>query len=96
MLKQRFSFASKKFEYTAHGRATYQIFSGAFSREYDVMTMEDEVVASFKKISGVFSSPAFQLMNYSNMLDNEELIAVVMGVNMIIKRNTAAASSATH
>lgn len=96
LLKQKFSFASKKFEYTAHGRGTFQIFSGAFSREYDITTIDEEVIATFKKISGFFSSPAFQLINHSSTLENEELVAVVMGVNMIIKRNEAAASSAAH
>jgi hypothetical protein len=46
-------------------------------------------VAKFEKISGFFSSPAFQLTNHSDQLSTEELIAVVMGVNAIQRRNSS-------
>lgn len=92
-LRQRLSFFSKRFEYNTHDQYTYQIKSEAFSRDYEVFDEAENLVAEFKRISGFFSSPAFQLKNQSEKLSNEELIAVVMGVSMINKRNSAAANS---
>jgi hypothetical protein len=43
----------------------------------------------------IFSSPAFQLTNYSEQLSTEELIAVVMGVNAIHRNNSSNAAAAT-
>jgi uncharacterized protein YxjI len=93
LLKQRISFFTKKYEYDARNRGIYTIVSEAFSKEFQIENSDGTLVAEFKRISGFFQSPAFQLQNGSENLSNEELIAVVMGVNMIIKRNRAAASN---
>ncbi|WP_280769211.1 hypothetical protein [Salipaludibacillus daqingensis] len=86
-LKQKIAFFAKKFEYTTDNRGTISIHSGAFSNEYTMMNEKEEVIAEFKRISGFFEAPVFQLINDSQSVDNEEMIAVVMGVNMINKRN---------
>lgn len=93
LLKQRFSLFKKRYEYATDRRGVFQIESEAFSREYVIMDARERVVAEFKKVNGFFQSPAFELVNQSDELGNEELIAVVMGVNMIMKRNAAAANS---
>jgi hypothetical protein len=66
-----------------------------FSKQYDIYQDETTIVAKFEKISGFFSSPAFQLTNYSTQLSTEELIAVVMGVNAIQRRNSSNAAATT-
>jgi hypothetical protein len=89
VLKYKFSFFTKKYEYDANGRGVYTIHSEAFSSLYEIYETEC-VIANFEKVSGFFSSPAFQLKNESDILSNEELIAVVMGVNAIQKRHSNA------
>ncbi|MBM6616425.1 hypothetical protein JR050_01850 [Bacillus sp. RD4P76] len=92
-LKAKFSFFTKKYQYHAMDRGMYMIESEAFSRKYDIYDMNSNLVGSFEKVSGFFSSPAFRLMNHSEHLSSHELIAVVMGVSNIQKRNSAAANS---
>jgi hypothetical protein len=94
-LKQKLSFFSKKYEYDANGRGTYFIKSEAFSKQYDIYQDETTIVAKFEKVSGFFASPAFQLSNHSDQLTTEELIAVVMGVNAIQRRNNSNSASAS-
>lgn len=92
-LLQRFSFFAKKFEYEAYGRGTYRIESEAFSKDYEIYDQGDNLIAEFRKTSGFFASPAFSLTNHSEELSDEELVAVVMGVSMIHKRNSNSANS---
>lgn len=84
-LKAKFSLFTKKFEYDAYRRGLFSITSEAFSKEYELFE-NDVVLAKFEKINGFFSSPAYQLTNSTERFTNEELIAVVMGVNAIQKR----------
>ncbi|RSD25480.1 hypothetical protein [Mesobacillus subterraneus] len=84
-LKAKFSLFSKKFEYDASDRGSYIINSEAFSKVYEIMD-GDQIVARFDKISSFIESSAYRLRNNSSKLSNEELIAVVMGVNAIHKR----------
>ncbi|WP_035177519.1 hypothetical protein [Alkalihalobacterium bogoriense] len=95
VLRQRMTFFSKKFEYLTKNQVCYTIHSEAFSKEYEINNQKGEVVAHFKRINGFFESPAFKLVNSSEVLTNEELITVVMGVNMITKRNNSS-SHTTH
>lgn len=96
VLKQKITFLSKKYEYEAYGRGTYFIESEPFSREYDICDDQSNQIGKFEKVSGFFSTPAYQLSNFTESLSNEELIAVVMGVNAIQKRrNNAAAGSSS-
>jgi uncharacterized protein YxjI len=92
VLKQKFTFFSKKYEYEALDRGMYQIDSELFSYLYDISDDQSNQIGKFEKVSGIFSSPAYQLNNFAKKLSNEELIAVVMGVNAIQKRNNSAAS----
>lgn len=92
-LKQKLSFFTKKFQYQAYGKGTYYVESEAFSKEYSVLDNNGSVICSFEKVNGFFSSPAYKLQNTSTKLSNEELVAVVMGVNAIQKRNRSAASN---
>jgi uncharacterized protein YxjI len=89
-LKQKLTFLSKKYEYDALDRGMYQIDSELFSYHYDIFDDQSNQIGKFEKISGFFSTPAYQLNNFSKKLSNEELIAVVMGVNAIQKRNNSA------
>lgn len=92
-LKQRFSFFSKKLEYTNFRHGSYLIESEAFSKEYDIRNSKNDLVATFKKVSGFFESAAFKLENFADELLDEELVAVVMGVHMINKRNDSSAAT---
>ncbi|MGM0846240.1 MAG: hypothetical protein ACQEUT_14785 [Bacillota bacterium] len=92
-LKQKWSFFSKRFQYHSSGKGTFSIESDAFSKDYTVLAEDGTVVCTFERVSGFFSSPAFKLENFSSILSNQELVAVVMGVNAIQKRNNSAASS---
>ncbi|MCD8510666.1 MAG: hypothetical protein LRY73_12885 [Bacillus sp. (in: Bacteria)] len=92
-LRQRLAFLAKRYEYTTEGRGVYTIESEAFSREYQLFDSSGEIVAEFKRVSGFFESPVYQLVNHSDHLSNDEVIAVVMGVNMINKRNNRSNSS---
>lgn len=87
-VKSSFSFFSKRYHYLTHN-ATYEIESPAFSKEYTILDENKSEVATFKKVNGFFQSAAFELRNYSDSLSTEELIAVVMGVNAIEKRNSS-------
>ena len=89
-LKQKLTFLSKKYEYDALDRGIYQIDSEPFSYLYDISDDQSNQIGKFEKVSGFFSTPAYQLNNFSKKLSNEELIAVVMGVNAIQKRNNSA------
>lgn len=92
-LRQKWSFFRKRFQYHSFGKGTFSIESEAFSKDYTVLDEQGAVICSFERVSGFFSSPAYKLENYSSTLGNQELVAVVMGVNAIQKRNNAAASS---
>lgn len=95
VLRARFSFFSKKYEYDAGTRGIYDVSAPAFSQEYDVTDRAGRIVASFRRTSGWFSSGAFVLDNQSEYLDTYELVAVVMGVHAINKRRNAASSSSS-
>lgn len=90
ILKEKFTLFSKKYAYEAYGRGTFLIHSELFSREYVIKQEPDEaVIATFKKVSGLFSSAAYELDNLSHKLTSPELIAVIMGVNALQKRNNS-------
>lgn len=98
-LKARFSLFSNKFQYNAYERGIYEITSEAFSKHYQIYDDELNLIANFEKVSGFFSSPAYQLTNHSEQLDSLELVAVVMGINAIHKRrnnNAATRNSGAH
>jgi hypothetical protein len=92
-LRAKFSFFSKKYEYTAHERGIYSIQAEPFSHLYEIYDDQANLVAKFEKISGFFSSPAYQLSTFSEPLKSVELIAIVMGVNFIQKRRRNAANN---
>ncbi|NGZ75147.1 LURP-one-related/scramblase family protein [Saccharibacillus alkalitolerans] len=92
MLRPRFTLFSKKFEYDAGERGVYEIESPNFSKEYSI-TENGTEVATFAKTNGWLRSDAYVLNNRSR-LDDYELVAVVMGVNAIRKRQQSAANSA--
>lgn len=91
-LKQRFTFLKKSFSYTSNESGLVSIESEAFSKEYHLYHSGEEI-ANFRKVNGFFQSSSFQLINHSELFTNAELIAVVMGVHMINKRNNTAANS---
>ncbi|WP_438433954.1 hypothetical protein [Gorillibacterium sp. sgz500922] len=94
-LRSRFSLGSKRYEYDALHRGIYEIRSPLFSREYEIFDERGERVAHFEKISGFFSSGAFRLANTAMKLNDYELVAVIMGVHAIQKRDSASSSAAT-
>ncbi len=89
LLRERMAFFSKKYTYEAFGRGEYDILSPAFSREYEVVDGEGRQVARFDQVNGWFSSGAFRLENRSEELDSYELVAVIMGMHAIQKRDNA-------
>ncbi|MCP3028491.1 hypothetical protein [Halobacillus sp. A5] len=92
-VKDSFSFFTKRYSYTTDSE-TYEIESPAFSKEYTILNEQKTEAATFKKVSGFFQSAAYELRNSSSSLQTEELIAVVMGVNAIEKRNSSNAGNA--
>jgi hypothetical protein len=71
-----------------------------FSNKWFILNAKEaeEVAAKFEKVSGFFSSAAFRLTNHSEQLYLAELVALVMGVNALQKRQNsrAANSGGTH
>ncbi|MFC4778226.1 hypothetical protein ACFO9Q_15610 [Paenibacillus sp. GCM10023252] len=96
VLRARMSFLKKKYEYDSGGRGIYEIVSPAFSNEYAVLDEDENEVASFAKISGWLHPGAFCLNNQSQHLDHYELIAIVMGVHAIQKRQNASIAGSTN
>lgn len=92
VLRYRFSFFNKKFSYETEGRGHYDIISPAFSKEYEMFSDSGEQVVRFNQVNGWFSSGAFLLNNNSEYLDNYELVAVIMGMHAIQKRQRSAAT----
>ncbi|SFS62988.1 hypothetical protein [Paenibacillus sp. BC26] len=95
ILKSRFTFFAKKFTYETEGRGSYEILSPAFSKEYEITDESGSLVARFEQVNGWFSSGAFRLNNDSEYLDSYELVAVIMGMHTIQKRQRAASSANT-
>ncbi|TLS54077.1 hypothetical protein FE782_01650 [Paenibacillus antri] len=91
VLKSRLTFFSKKYTYDTAGRGSYEIVSPAFSREYDI-TDGSGMVARFEQVNGWFSSGAFLLNNRCVDLDSYELVAVILGMHAIQKRQRSAAN----
>ena len=85
-LRSKLSFFSKRYRYDAYGRGIYEINSPAFSRDYVISEESGNVIASFQRINEWFSSQAYCLDNQSDHLSDYELIAVIMGINAIQKR----------
>ncbi|NMO95189.1 hypothetical protein [Paenibacillus lemnae] len=95
VLRMRISFFSKKYEYDAGERGTYEIVSPVFSKEYEILDEGGTKMASFRRVSGWFQSGAYHLENHSPALGDWELAAVVMGVHAIQKRKNNSAASST-
>ncbi|ANE46925.1 hypothetical protein SY83_12280 [Paenibacillus swuensis] len=95
VLKGRFSLFTKKFTYETGTRGSYEILSPAFSKEYEVMDESGARITRFEQVNGWFSSGAFLLSNQGEVLDSYELVAVIMGMYAIQKRQQAAASNST-
>ncbi|RAP77221.1 hypothetical protein [Paenibacillus montanisoli] len=93
VLRSRLAFFTKKFTYEAEGRGSYEIVSPAFSKEYEISDESGVLVARFEQVNGWFSSGAFVLNNQSAYLDTYELVAVIMGMHAIQKRQRSAASN---
>ncbi|WP_308635812.1 LURP-one-related/scramblase family protein [Paenibacillus silvisoli] len=92
VLKSRFAFFKKKFTYETEGRGSYEILSPAFSKEYEIFDESGGLAARFEKINRWFASGAFVLNNHSSQLDTYELVAVIMGMHAIQKRQQASSS----
>jgi len=92
VLKSRLTLFSKKYTYNAAGRGSYEIVSPAFSREYEISDGSG-TVARFEQVNGWFSSGAFLLNNRCDDLDSYELVAVIMGMHAIQKRQRAASNA---
>ncbi|WP_240666615.1 hypothetical protein [Longirhabdus pacifica] len=86
LLRARLSMFSKKFEYETEDSSLYEIKSPAFSKSYEVFKNDGTCIAQFEKVNGWLQSDAYCLDNHSEHIDDYELIAVIMGVNAIQKR----------
>ncbi|MGI8314208.1 hypothetical protein [Halobacillus mangrovi] len=89
-VKTGFSFFKKRFRYESKNQSL-EIESPAMSKEYTMTDKSGVEVATFRKVSGVFQSAAFELKNHTSSISTEELISVVMGVNAIEKRRRSTA-----
>ena len=87
VLRRRMSFLKKKYEYDTGRRGVFEITSPAFSKEYSILQSNGEIVASFARINSWLQTGAFRLLNDSQELDSYELVAIVMGVHEIQKRD---------
>ena len=90
VLRRRITFFIKKFTYETHKGDIYDIISPAFSREYEISNESGALIAYFQQISGWFSPGAFHLVNQSETLDSYELVAVILGMHAIQKRQRSA------
>ncbi|MFC5448517.1 LURP-one-related/scramblase family protein [Paenibacillus aestuarii] len=95
VLRVRFSFLSKKFTYEAEGRGRYDLVGSFMSREYAIHDESGTELAHFRQVNGMFSSGAFRLDHTSTKLDSYELVAVIMGMYAIQKRQSSAANAGT-
>jgi uncharacterized protein YxjI len=86
-LRERMTFFSKKFTYETDGRGDYDIVSPAFSKEYEIFDMQEQLVARFEQTSSWFESEAYCLDNQSPRLDDYELVAVIMGMHEMQQRH---------
>jgi hypothetical protein len=93
VLRARLAFFAKKFEYSRTQGDLYDITSPVFSRRYEIHDEAGTLVASFEQVSGWVWPSAFCLENFSNHLDSYELVAVIMGMHSIQKRQRAAAAT---
>lgn len=87
ILKGKFTVLAKKYEYTAHKRGVYLIDSEPFSRNYSIYEKEN-LIGTFKRINGIFSTPKYQLNIINNKINNFEWVAVVMGIQAIELRKS--------
>ncbi|WP_246627539.1 hypothetical protein [Paenibacillus solanacearum] len=92
VLRAKLTFFAKRFVYESARGGVLYIESPAFSNEYEIKTEAGTTAAHFRKISGMFSAGAFELDNRSE-LSMEEMIAVVMGVHAIRKRQQNSAAT---
>ncbi|WP_137789328.1 hypothetical protein [Bacillus sp. E(2018)] len=92
VVKSSFAFFSKRYHYVTNEQ-TYEIEAPAFSKEYTLFDENKLEVATFKKVNGLFQAAAYELKHNSERMLTEELIAVVMGVNAIEKRNRSSAGA---
>lgn len=93
ILRSKFALFTKKFTYETEGRGSYEIISPAFSKEYEITDeFSGTTVARFDQVNSWFSSGAFLLNNQSDQLDSYELVAVIMGMYAIQKRQRNSAT----
>ncbi|MDF2653221.1 MAG: hypothetical protein K0Q73_9026 [Paenibacillus sp.] len=93
VLRSRIALFTKKFTYETKGQGSYEIISPVFSKEYEISDDSGALVARFEQVNGWFSSGAFLLNNQSEYLDTYELVAVIMGMHAIQKRQNAGANN---
>ena len=94
ILKGKFALLVKKYEYAAHNRGVYLIDSEPFSRSYSIYEHEN-LVGTFKKINGMFSTTKYQLRTSNNKISNFEWVAVVMGLHAIEQRKKSATANSS-
>lgn len=93
VLRSRIALFTKKFTYETEGRGSYEIISPVFSKEYEISDESGALVVRFEQVNGWFSSGAFLLNNQCENLDTYELVAVIMGMHAIQKRQSAGANN---
>jgi hypothetical protein len=85
-LRNKLSFASKKYEYNAGDRGSYSIVSPIFSKFYTIENSHGVQTASFEQVNGWLQSRAYRLTNEDPYLNDYELVVIVMGVYELEKR----------
>src|SRR5690606_35222992 len=94
IVKPKFFSFSKKYTYTRLDDVMFFINAPALSRDFTVYYEKDDVVATFIRMNGFFSSASYEIHLHSS-LEMEELIAVVMGVNAIEKRKRSSSANSS-
>ncbi|MGD6833708.1 hypothetical protein ACQCT5_16170 [Sutcliffiella halmapala] len=94
-LRKKMAFFKSVYEYHTNDRGVFRLENPAFSKEFTLYHPNENLAAHFKRINGFFESSAFELTNLCSDLSTEELVAVVMGMNEIKKREATQSNSAT-
>ncbi|MCM3749779.1 hypothetical protein M3223_20805 [Paenibacillus pasadenensis] len=84
---------NKRYEYDSNGRGLYRLSSFAHTSDYEITNDEGAIIATFKKTSGWLSPSAYRLNCKDSRIDPMEWVAVILGMNQIQKRQSAAAAT---
>lgn len=92
-LRSRFSFFAKKYEYTAQDRGIYKIETEVMFNKYEIVDQTGSRIGQFSIIKNFFMAPAYELIQFKEDLEINEMIAIITGINAIQKRSHSASKT---